>query len=129
MNTTQAQTRPRWRRWLNLDTANRALTLLLLAFVGYHAVNYQNYVECVAAYQDRQAASNAARAAAADLDRGAEDDMWQAFADAGDPTKVPPAQAREYARAAFEKFLRIRSDARQQRAKNPLPEGPSEACK
>ncbi|TAK89378.1 MAG: hypothetical protein EPO06_12005 [Burkholderiaceae bacterium] len=100
--------------------------LILSVFIG---VQWRNFVNCLANYNDQYAAVTATRAAAADRDRAAEDAMWQAFQDAGNPAKVPPAQARQYAREAFDRYLAARQQARDDRARNPLPSPPKQACR
>lgn len=115
-----------------LDLIDALVRIVLVGVVvagGVVTYQWQEFAACVADYQDAAAESTRARSAAADQDRAAEDAMWQAFADAGDPTKVKPAEAQQYARAAFQKFLRERADARRQRADNPLPAPPSRTCK
>lgn len=112
-----------------LDVVNRVLTLVVLVITCYVLVQYRGFSECVATYDDQAARAGQARAAAADQDRQAEDAMWQAFADAGDPTKVKPADAQAYAKAAFQKFLAQRASARKQRTEHPLPAGPSQVCR
>ena len=117
--------------WLDSRGASRAvqvvalLALLLSVYVG---VKQYRLASCLASYNDRSAKATGARTEAAERDRAAQDAMWQAFADAGDPQKVPPAQAQAYAKAAFEKFLKDRAQANAQRASNPLPAPPSEVC-
>ncbi len=118
----------RTRGWDWGEVATR-VALVAVVLVGTAVVaGWKEFSECVADYQDKAAAATRARAAAADTDRQAEDDMWQAFADAGDPTKVPPAEAQAYAKKAFQAFLKQRADARRQRAASPLPAGPSNTC-
>lgn len=112
-----------------VDVVNRFLTLVVLVMTCYVLVQYRGFSECVAKYDDQAARSTQARSAAADQDRQAEDAMWQAFADAGDPTKVKPADAQAYAKTAFEKFLNQRASARKQRADHPLPASPSQVCR
>lgn len=118
-----------WRGRDAWDWAVRiAAGLALVVSFGLGVVQYR-YQWCKAGYDDRAARAAAARAAAAEQDRQAEDAMWQAFADAADPSKVPPVQARDYAKAAFARFLSSREQAREQRADNPLPAPPSQVCR
>lgn len=118
--------------WLDSRSAFRAvqvmaaLALFLSVFVG---VKQYRLATCLADYNDRSAQATAARTEAAERDRAAQDRMWQAFADAGDPAKVPPAQARKYAADAFQTFLKERAEANKRRAQNPLPAPPSEVCR
>lgn len=117
--------------WLDSPAARRVMTLLAVASMGLSvfvlAKQYQ-LTDCLAAYNDRSAQATGARTEAAERDRSAQDRMWQAFADAGDPAKVPPDQAQAYAKAAFERFLKDRAEANKQRAQNPLPAPPSQVC-
>lgn len=110
------------------DWVLRAVAILSLVVSGVVAAQTHSYVACKRRYDDRSAKATAARADAADHDRSAENAMWQAFADASDPNKVPPAQARQYAADAFTKFLRDRATANRQRTDNPPPAPPSEVC-
>lgn len=111
------------------DLAVRIVAMLsLLASIAF-GVRYYGYTACQAAWSDKTARSAAARTEAAEADRRAQDRMWQAFADASDPTKVPPGQARQYARDAFNRFLADRAEADRKRAENPAPRPPSEVCR
>lgn len=103
-----------------------AVASLILATVL--AIKQYQFTGCLASYNEAFAKSSAARAAATEADRKAEDDMWQAFADAGNPQKVPPAEARKYAADAFQRYLKQRQQAREDRARNPLPAPPSQRC-
>lgn len=117
--------------WLDSRQAFRMVqivALVALVLSVYVGVKQYRLASCLASYNDRSAKATAARTVAAERDRNAQDAMWQAFADAGDPQKVPPAQASAYAKAAFEKFLKDRAQANEQRAKNPLPAPPSQVC-
>lgn len=104
-----------------------AVASLVLAIVV--GVRQYELASCLADYNNAAAAATSARSAAADQDRQAEDAMWQAFADASDPKKVPPAQAQKYAMDAFNRFLASRRSAQDQRAHNPLPRPPSQTCR
>ncbi len=115
--------------WWALDVAVKvvAIVALLLSLVGLWRWNELG--NCLADYADRSAAATGARADAAERDRLAQDKLWQAFADASDPGKVPPGQAGDFVRKAFAQFLSDRADANRQRAENPPPPPPAEVCR
>lgn len=118
--------------WLDSRAANRMVQLvavIALILSGYIGFRQYSLASCLADYSDRSARSSAARADAAEHDRQAQDAMWQAFADASDPAKVPPEKAHEYADAAFKSFLADRVEANRQRANNPPPAPPSQVCR
>ncbi len=118
-------------RWLDSRSAFRvvqvvaAAALVLSVFVG---VKQYRLASCLADYNDRSARATGARTEAAEQDRQAQDRLFQAFSDASNPAKVPPAQARQYAQAAFKRFLEERAEANEQRARNPFPAPPAEVC-
>lgn len=117
--------------WLGTSAAARVTQVIAIGslLLSFFVLGKQvSLTSCVAAYNDRASAATAARVIASEQDRRAEDDMWQAFADAADPSKVPPAQARQHATDAFNQFIATRADARRQRAENPFPAPPSKAC-
>jgi hypothetical protein len=108
-----------------LGKALAALTLLLTLFL---LAERRSLSQCLASYANRDATATLGRSRAADRDRAAEDTMWQAFADSADPAKVPPEQAQEHAKKAFETFLAARAEANRQRKENPPPDPPSKVC-
>jgi hypothetical protein len=120
---------PRFTRAQVRDGVTRFMILLALVVVGYVLIQYREFAECTARYNDAQAVSTRARAAAADRDRAAEDALWQAVADSGNPQVVPPDQAQKHIEKAFALFIQQRNQAREERARNPLPPGPSQVCR
>lgn len=118
-------------RWLDSPAARRFMQLLAvisLVLSLFVLARQNSLTNCLSRYNDRAAKATAARTAAAEQDREAQDKMWQAFADAGDPNKVPPDKARDYAATAFKEFLLSRAEANLRRSQNPLPAPPSEVC-
>lgn len=119
-------------RWLDSRGAFRvvqaaaAAALLLSILIG---VKQYTLASCLADYNDRSARATGARAEAAERDRAAQDRLWQAVDDSMNPQKVAPAQARDHVRAAFVQFLADRRAANEQRANNPPPAPPSQACR
>lgn len=90
------------------------------------SVQVYSLTNCLADYNDRDAAASRARAATFERGTEAEDDMWLAFADA---QKMPPDEARRVSTEAFNRYVAERRAAREERLKHPLPAPPSKVCR
>lgn len=107
-------------RWLDSRQAARTVwvvAVLTLAFCGVLAWKQYSLTGCQAKYAEASNASQRARAEAAELDRQAQDRLFQQIA--ADPSKGIEV-LREYNEA--------RAVANDQRAKNPVPPPPSTNC-
>lgn len=107
-------------RWLDSDAADRAgkaiatLALMLSAWLG---VQQYQLTACQARYAEVSNASQRARAAAAEVDRQAQDELFTAVAD-------HPRTAI----AAIRRYNLARAQADRQRAASPIPPPPSTNC-
>lgn len=118
--------------WLDSKAVTRAIQVVaILSLLSAFFVGLRQYklADCLADFADRNAKATSARADAAERDRLAQDRLWQAFADATNPQKVPPAQAGDHVRKAFAQFLQDREAANKQRAQNPPPPPPAQVCR
>jgi deoxyribodipyrimidine photolyase len=114
--------------WLGRSIADWVLKIAVLVSLVVGLVTsarLTSYVHCQARYNQQAALATQARSAAYEQDRQAEDAMWNAFAEA---SKLPPDQARQKSREAFETFIRLRAEATQRRKDHPLPPPPNETC-
>lgn len=107
-------------RWLDSRDAARTVWLiatLTLVLCLVLAVKQYSLTKCQAAYAEASNASQRARAQAAEKDRQAQDQLFQAIAD----------RPRE-AIVALRSYNDLRAVADAQRAKNPVPPAPSTNC-
>lgn len=79
----------------------------------------QDFISCIAAYNDAQARSGAARAQAVDSSLTAIDNSIHS---------VATATTKEQVQAALKAYEEARVAAKKQRAENPPPAPPSERC-
>jgi hypothetical protein len=106
--------------WLDSRAASRvAQAVAAIALVLSVGVGVREYAltQCQARYAESSNTSQRARAQAADLDRRAQDQLFQAIAD-------HPDQAIDSLRA----YNVSRAEADAQRARNPVPPAPSTSC-
>lgn len=107
------------------DLVVRFLVLVTLVFNVYMYTGYRDLSACVARYNNQQAANSQALRSAAERERVALDDYLFAV---DEIRKLPPAEARAKAEAAFNNFVQTRREANEAREKNPPPPPPSEQC-
>ncbi len=98
------------------------LSLFLALYVG---VRQYQLADCLAKYNNDQAASSGQRLIAAEQDRKALDDMVGAFAAA---RSSGPEDAQRQVNAALDKYLAVRAQSDEQRRRNPPPPPPSQRC-
>lgn len=106
--------------WLDSRQAARTVWIVAvatLALCAVLAVKQYHLTRCQAAYAEASNTSQRARAEAAELDRQAQDRLFQSIAD-------KPRSAIESLRIYNEQ----RAQANAQRAKNPIPAPPSTNC-
>jgi hypothetical protein len=118
------------RMWSLLDsrTVTRAIQLIAivsLALALFVGVKQYRLADCLARYNDDQAASSGQRLIAAEQDRKALDEMIGAIAGA---RSVPPEQAQTQVNGALDTYLAARRGADEQRRRNPPPPPPSQRC-
>jgi hypothetical protein len=104
------------RNWTRGFQAISVLSFTMAIYVYYQQ---QDFIECIAAYNDTQARSGAARSQAIEDSLAAVDASIHAAATATNRQQVMTALA-EYEKA--------REVARERRANNPPPPPPSERC-
>jgi hypothetical protein len=95
------------------------LVLLSVVAVSYLVWRQQEQTECNARYNQRQAASQQARAGAAEADRQALEKMVRTLIE-------PPAGD---AQAALEEYLATLAETDRQRRENPVPPPPADLCR
>jgi len=93
------------------------VAVVSLLLCGVLAVKQYDLTRCQAAYADASNASQRARAAAAELDRRAQDAMFDAI-----------AENPRTAFATLRAYNESRRVADEQRARNPIPPAPSTNC-
>lgn len=98
------------------------LSLFLALFVGFRQ---HQLADCLAKYNDDQAASSGQRLIAAEQDRQALDEMVGAFAAA---RSASPEDAQRQVNGALDKYLAVRKQSDEQRRRNPPPPPPSQRC-
>lgn len=98
------------------------LSLFLALVVGIRQYTLAN---CLAQYSDDNARASAERLKAAEQDRKALDIMISAIAGA---RSVGPEEAQRQVNGALDTYLSSRTEADEQRRRNPPPDPPSERC-
>ncbi|WP_328339566.1 hypothetical protein [Micromonospora sp. NBC_00421] len=99
------------------DIAVKIVAVLALGLSVFIGVQHAQLTQCVADYNDASNRSQAARYAAAEQDRQAQDELFRSIA--GDPRSGIEALRR---------YNEQRAQADEQRRQNPLPAPPSQRC-
>lgn len=109
-----------WSRWLTWVIL--AASFVSLGMSWYTGAQRAEYQHCQAAVNDNLIRTQQARAAAAEQDRQAMDDLVANILAASE-TRDPKGSL-----AALRAYLTARADADAQRAANPIPVPPSVTC-